>query len=157
MTRYEENTEYTFMESGTTTVTLVVMVGGEITESKEIKVSVYDSHLEMPNAFSPNDDGTNDIYGAKGAHNENAQGHYRSIVEFHAWIFNRWGQKLYEWTDIKGGWDGKYNGQPVKDGVYFVLVKAKGADGKEYNIRRDVNLLRNFNTPENSNNSEGNE
>ena len=37
-----------------------------------------------------------------------------------------------------------YNGKPVKDGVYFVLVKAKGADGIEYNIRRDVNLLRGF-------------
>ena len=65
---------------------------------------------------------------------------------FHAWIFNRWGQKLFEWTDISKGWDGKYNGSPVKDGVYYVLVKARGADGVEYNIRRDVNLLRKKNT-----------
>jgi len=33
----------------------------------------------------------------------------------------------------------------VKDGVYFVLVNARGADGKEYNIRRDVNLIRRHN------------
>ena len=33
-------------------------------------------------------------------------------------------------------------GSPVKDGVYYVLVHARGADGREYNIRRDVNLLR---------------
>jgi hypothetical protein len=32
----------------------------------------------------------------------------------------------------------------VKDGVYFLLCKARGADGKEYNIRKDVNLLRKF-------------
>ena len=77
-------------------------------------------------------------------------GRYRSIVEFHAYIFNRWGQKLYEWTDISSGWDGTYNGSPVKDGVYYVLVNARGADGKVYNIRRDVNLIRNFNSVTNS-------
>ena len=38
--------------------------------------------------------------------------------------------------------DGKYKGKDVAQGVYFVLVKAKGADGKTYNIKRDVNLLR---------------
>ena len=42
------------------------------------------------------------------------------------------------------GWDGKHNGNPVKEGVYYVLVKAKGSDGREYNIRKDVNLLRGY-------------
>jgi len=69
---------------------------------------------------------------------------YQSLVEFHAYIFNRWGQKLFEWTDPSKGWDGTHNGNPVKEGVYFVLVRAKGADGREYNIRKDVNLLRGY-------------
>ena len=43
-----------------------------------------------------------------------------------------------------GGWDGKFNGKDVKQGVYFVLVKAKGADGRKYNIKKDVNLLRGY-------------
>ena len=109
----------------------------------------------MPNAFSPNDDQVNDVYGAKGIakNGSKSSGKYRSIVDFHAWIFNRWGQKLYEWTDIEGYWDGTYNGSPCKDGVYFVLVKARGADGKEYNIRRDVNLIRNFNEVQSSSTS----
>ena len=101
----------------------------------------------MPNAFSPNNDGINDKYQAKSTS--------KSIVEFHAYIFNRYGQKLYDWTDWNnrdGGWDGTYNGHPVKDGVYYVDVKARGADGIEYEIRRDVNLMRNFNVIENSNN-----
>jgi gliding motility-associated-like protein len=72
-------------------------------------------------------------------------------VEFHAYIFNRYGQKLFDWTDITKGWDGTHNGQPVKDGVYFVYVKARGADGVEYNIRKDVNLIRKFNRVETSN------
>ena len=96
---------------------------------------VLTSTLVMPNTFTPNHDEINDIYKAKS---------YQNIVEFRAYIFNRWGQKLYEWTDIDTGWDGTYRGKDVKQGTYFVLVKAKGADGQTYNIRKDVNLLRGY-------------
>ena len=92
-----------------------------------------ESKLVMPNTFTPNGDGHNDIFKAK---------EYRNLSEFHAYIFNRWGQKLYEWTDPAEGWDGKYHGNDVKPGVYFVLVKARGTDDVIYNIRKDVNLLR---------------
>ena len=145
ITRYEENPEYTFTASGLTTATLYERLNNELVDSASINITITESHLEMPNAFSPNGDGHNETYGAKGACHPDASGHYRSIVEFHGYIFNRWGQKLFEWTDVSKGWDGKYNGSPCKDGVYFVLVKARGADGKEYNIRRDINLIRNFN------------
>ncbi len=96
---------------------------------------VLTSTLVMPNAFSPNDDQINDVYKVKS---------YQNIVEFRAYIFNRWGQKLFEWTNIDDGWDGRYRGNDVKQGTYFVLVKAKGADGQTYNIRKDVNLLRGY-------------
>ena len=95
-----------------------------------------ESILQMPNAFSPNGDGINDIYKAKSG--------YQGLASFQAYIFNRWGQKLFEWSDPAEGWDGTYKGKPVKEGVYFVLVKAKGTDGKNYNIKKDVNLLRGF-------------
>lgn len=146
ITRYEENTSYTFTVAGKHVITLNVVQDGDILESKSISITICDSHLEMPNAFSPNGDGINDYFQAKT--------NSKSIVEFHAYIFNRHGQKLYDWTDWqdeKSGWDGTHNGHPVKDGVYFVYVKALGADGTEYNIRRDVNLLRNFNTVDSTN------
>ena len=101
-----------------------------------INVSISESSLQMPNAFSPNGDGINDVYRAKPG--------YKSIVSFKAVIFNRWGQKLYEWDDPAGGWDGKYRGREVAQGTYFVNVTAKGADGREFRIRRDVNLLRGY-------------
>ncbi len=136
--RYEEETTYVFSESGSTVVSLYVTYDSSSDAELigSITVSISTSILEMPNAFSPNGDGVNDIYKAKDTH--------RSIVEFHAYIFNRWGQKLYEWTDIDGGWDGTFNGKDVPDGVYYVLVKARGADGTKYNIKRDVNLLRKY-------------
>lgn len=146
LTRYEENTEYTFTKAGTHNIVVyATFINGNDTiaytqeywdEIGPMRVTISESKLEMPNAFSPNGDGINDIYKAKDG--------YLSIIEFHAYIFNRWGQKLYEWDDPAGGWDGKYNGKDVKQGVYFVLVKAKGADGRTFNIRRDVNLLRGY-------------
>jgi gliding motility-associated-like protein len=143
ITRYDENIELDFTEAGEHTIKLQVRQDDMIVDEDVIIVTISESHLEMPNAFSPNGDGINDLYKAKSNH--------KSIVEFHAYIFNRYGQKLYDWTDINGGWDGTSHGRPVKDGVYFVYVKARGADNVEYNIRRDVNLLRNFNELENGN------
>ena len=138
LVRYEEDTQYTFMESGTFKVTLKTRLTDidEELDSVVIRITISESKLDFPNAFSPNGDGINDVYRAKPG--------YRSIVKFHAYIFNRWGQKLYEWTDPAGGWDGTYKGSDVKQGTYYVLVKAKGADGREYNIKRDVNLLRGY-------------
>ena len=144
--RYEQDTEFTFTDAGTHSIVLyATFVNGNDTiaytqdywaDRGPLTVNISESRLEMPNAFSPNGDGINDIYQAKT--------NYQSIVEFHAYIFNRWGKKLYEWDDPAGGWDGTYKGKDVAQGVYFVLVKARGADGREYNIRRDVNLLKGY-------------
>ena len=137
MVRYEENTEYTFTNAGTTVVTLRTTLNqGEMEiDSIVFPVTVSESKLVFPNAFSPNGDEDNPKFKAK---------EYQSIIEFHAYIFNRWGQKLFEWTDPAEGWDGTYKGKDVKEGVYFLLCRAKGADGRIYNIRKDVNLLRGF-------------
>lgn len=146
--RYEEDTQYTFTESGTFNVVLKTQLdqkGNEL-DSVVIVVAIAESKLEFPNAFSPNGDDINDIYKAKDG--------WRSIVEFRGIIVNRWGQKLFEWRDPAEGWDGTYKGRDVKDGVYFVQVIAKGADGKEYHIRKDVNLLRGY--TERNNSSGGN-
>jgi gliding motility-associated-like protein len=146
LVRYEEDTEFTFTTAGTHCIVLyATFVNGKDTiaytkeywtENTPLTVTISESKLEMPNAFTPNNDGYNDVYKAKSG--------YQSITDFHAYIFNRWGQKLYEWDDPAGGWDGKFHGKDVKDGVYFVLVKAKGADGIVYNIKKDVNLLRGY-------------
>lgn len=145
--RFEEDIEYTFTESGTFNVQLyATFVLGTDTiafpeegEANPIQVNISESKLEFPNAFSPNEepDGFNDIYKAKDG--------YQSIVSFQAAIFNRWGQKIYSWDKLDGGWDGRWNGHLVKDGVYFVVVNARGADGRKYNIRKAVNVITGYN------------
>lgn len=147
LVRYEEDTEVTFTRAGLHKIVCyatfkqgdnVIQYGNEYwtEEMVPFTCTVSESKLEMPNAFSPNGDGINDIYKAKDS--------YRSLIEFHAYIYNRYGQLLFDWTNPADGWDGTYKGKDVKDGVYYVLVKAKGADGRIYNIKRDVNLLRGY-------------
>lgn len=149
LVRYDENTEFTFDESGSFTIQLYIsFVNGddtiEYSQESPFTISISTSKLEIPNAFSPNGDGQNDVFKVKEG--------YQSIVSFHGYIFNRWGKKLYDWTDIDGGWDGKINGHDAKDGVYYVIIKARGADGRKYNLRRDVNLLRGYESSDSTTN-----
>lgn len=147
LVRHEEETDFTFNEAGGHCIALIAyFMNGNDTivkydtdywmDATPIRISISTSKLDFPNAFSPNGDGMNDIYRAKTD--------YQSIVEFKAVIYNRWGQKLYEWNNPAGGWDGTYKGNPVKQGVYYVQVTAKGADGRRFNIKKDVDLLRTF-------------
>lgn len=151
--RYDKDTEYTFKKAGSTKIVCYAIFtknNESINYTKEywddaepITISISESRLDMPNAFSPNGDGINDIYKAKEG--------FQSLVEFHAAIYNRWGQKLYEWTDPADGWDGKFNGKDVAQGVYFCHVEAKGADGIKYKLKRDVNLMRGYNENKSTN------
>ena len=150
LTRYDSDVEIDIETSGTTIIqpkiTYTSTANSEIfweygeDTYEPFRIGLSESSLEVPNAFSPNGDGINDYFNV----------HATSLVSLSAAIFNRWGQKLYSWgLDEVGcddcGWDGTYNGKPVKAGVYFVVVKAKGADGLEYEIRKAVNLLRGYN------------
>lgn len=122
---------YIFNEAGTFTVKLVTEnVYCSHTDSVVIKVS--ESALYAPNVFTPNGDGFNDEFRVA----------YKSIIEFDCWIFNRWGTKINHWSDPQKGWDGTYKGKAVPEGAYFYVIKAKGSDGIEYNLKGDINLLR---------------
>lgn len=139
---YEDSVQYTFDETESYGVKLYVTFTNKNdgssfdVSSDEIRIGIATSTLKVPNAFSPNGDGVHDVLCVS----------YQSIVKFDAYVFNRWGQQLYHWglDEIDGGWDGTYNGDPVKDGVYFILVEAQGADGVKYNVKKAVNLLRGY-------------
>lgn len=139
--RYDEDIDYEFTESGAFVIELnISFVHGtdtlEFVMDSPFTVNVSESQLEFPNAFSPNGDGINDIFKAKEGH--------KSIVSFEAAVFSRWGKKLYEWRDLDGGWDGRSGGHDVPDGAYYLVVKARGADGRNYNIKKVINILRGY-------------
>lgn len=103
------------------------------TDYDTITLSIQDfNDFEIPNAFSPNEDGFNDFYPLMDGRVES----YDIIV------YNRWGEKMFEAKD-NGLWDGKFNNQEVPPGVYFVLLKYKDCrtpDGVE--MRGTVTLFR---------------
>ncbi|NDW12713.1 gliding motility-associated C-terminal domain-containing protein [Bacteroides sp. 214] len=135
-TRFDEETSYTFTTSGTYYVLLQVTD----TESEQTFMSnpfmfqITESELTVPNAFSPNGDGTNDIFKVK----------HKSLVKFNAYIFDRYGKEIYRWnlSNIDDGWDGTTGGKQVKAGVYFILIEAQGADGVVYTHKGDINILK---------------
>lgn len=150
--RNEEKTTYTFTEGGADVTYRVVLyitykheasgVDGE-GEAEPITFSLRGSSLQLYNAFSPNGDGTNDVFRVK----------TQSLLSFRMKIFNRWGQEIVsgnqntlaaEYEDnytYYVCWDGTYRGSHVEDGVYFILVEAEGSDGIKYVRRGDINVL----------------
>lgn len=109
LVRYDEETSYTFVQSGTFTVTLAVsFVQGTDTiayeQEEPFVLSFAESKLEVPNAFTPNGDGINDIFKVKEG--------YRSIISFKATVCNRWGKNFT-------------NGQTSKTAGTDAMVAAK--------------------------------
>lgn len=101
-------------------------------EGSVYPITIGASKLECPNAFSPaNQDGINDEWKVS----------YTSIISFECNIFNRWGIKMATLNNPSQGWDGKYKGKFVPSGVYFYVIKAKGADGKAYDLSGDINII----------------
>ncbi|WP_181358341.1 gliding motility-associated C-terminal domain-containing protein [Taibaiella chishuiensis] len=89
--------------------------------------------LLIPNAFTPNGDGRNDIFQISNFSNE-------KLIDFR--IFNRWGTILFRSTDPKNGWDGTYKGQEQPMGVYGYLICIGYPDGKVETYKGTVTLLR---------------
>lgn len=103
----------------------------DVSERYEINISEF--YWEVPNTFSPGTSpGVNDVFKIK----------YRSIVSFKGWIFNRWGNQIFHWTNPDLGWDGKKGGKYVAPGVYFYVLEAKASDGKMKKKTGSINILR---------------
>lgn len=127
--RTDQDHRYTFMEPGqyraicqvTNTLCPCTVSGDpdcQPADSTEFTIAVSESQLLVPNAFTPNGDGKNDEFRVQ----------YRSLREFHCWVYNRWGHLVYEWTDPAKGWDGTINGRPAAEGAYFYVIRAMGTD-----------------------------
>lgn len=88
----------------------------------------------MPNAFSPNGDGNNDVL--------LAQLNCPGMNDFSMRIFNRYGQRLFDSNEINRGWDGNDHGKPVDVGTYFYFIQYKADNGEVIKKRGDVIVMR---------------
>ncbi len=90
----------------------------------------------LPNAFTPNGDGLNDIFGAIPK--------YDYVSKYHLSIYNRWGQKMFECNDIDCGWDGTYQGNPATKGIYIyhIVYEEISQPGQSKTLEGTVMLVR---------------
>lgn len=86
----------------------------------------------IPNAFSPNGDGVNDVLRVRGA----------CLETLTFMVFNRWGEKVFETNDITVGWDGTYNGDLMNTGVFVYRLEGKTRSGQGYSAKGNVTLVR---------------
>ncbi len=121
----------------TTTFVVVVTdsIGCTYTDSVRvacISVDCGKPNIFIPNAFTPNDDGKNDMLCFSG----------EWVSEFHIAIFTRWGEKVYESDNMSECWDGRYRNNWCMAGVYVYHCRIVCADGQVSQFKGDITLIR---------------
>jgi gliding motility-associated-like protein len=91
-----------------------------------------DYNIYIPNVFTPNGDGNNDVFLVYGT----------GITKLEMTIFDRWGEKLFNSKDQLQGWDGMYKGVLSKQDAYTYLVTYTSLDGKKHEKTGHVTLLK---------------
>lgn len=95
-----------------------------------------DCYMNIPNVFSPNNDGVNDYFMPR-------QLLTKGLVTFSMAIYNRWGQEVFATTSVDGrGWDGRFNGVDQPEGVYVYVIDATFRDGQKEHHQGNITLIR---------------
>lgn len=136
--RYQWNTgattpSITITQPGTYSLTVASRFDCITTESIVVN---RDCYIDVPNSFTPNNDGVNDYFFPR-------QLLAKSLSGFTMQVFNRWGQVIFETTKTNGrGWDGTFNGKDQPSGVYIYQMHVVLANGKQEEYTGNVTLLR---------------
>ncbi len=117
----------------TTDFTLTVNYLQNCAVSETVRVNVGDGEdFYVPNAFSPNGDGNNDVLEVYG----------RGLAKVDLTIFNRWGEKVFDSNNQWQGWDGNYKGIESPAGVYTYYVEATYLNGKTKGKKGTITIIR---------------
>jgi gliding motility-associated-like protein len=107
-------------------------VGGtDITASSEPCETIVPV-IYVPNVFTPNGDGNNDILFVRG----------RGILTLKFFVFDRWGEKVFETTDPSMGWNGTFRGESIDAAVYVYYLHAEFIDGNSVKDQGNITLIR---------------
>ena len=120
------------------TVELITVDGCIVSQEIEIRVDTS-VDIYVPNIFSPNGDGSNDIFWIHGEDNDIM---IESLV-----IYDRWGSQVYETENMpvgesSRGWDGKFNGQDVNPGVFVYLIEIRTSADEVIIKTGDITVVR---------------
>jgi gliding motility-associated-like protein len=126
------NSSFTASEVGVYTVT-VSNICGSNTATSIIDAEDCEFQLEMPNVFTPNGDNLNEYFAPVNA---------KGISEVELLILNRWGEIVFQSSELSIGWNGEHKSAPCSDGVYFWKVHAHDFDGNSYTVHGNLHLIR---------------
>jgi gliding motility-associated-like protein len=122
-----------FPDSGTYSVTLSILskygCADEITKSIRINP---DFAVFIPNSFTPDGDGINDSFGAKGY----------GITEYKMLIFDRWGELIFESYKYGDNWNGKASNKELESEVFVYKITLKDINHKTHQFIGNVNVIR---------------
>jgi len=122
-------------QNGRYTVTATNSCGQSRSDEVNVAFMNCDYCIMVPSAFSPNNDGINDLFAPVS----------RCVLKYYSLqIFNRWGQLVFSSTDIDKAWDGTANGHPADQGTYFYQLETIPIMSKDEKISRkgDIALIR---------------
>jgi gliding motility-associated-like protein len=134
-----QNPTFPYTEPGTYPVALVVKSDRGCTDTLVRPLVVgEDFGIYVPNAFTPNGDGLNDIFQPKGF----------GVVKYEMNIFDRWGEKVFSTTEFEKGWDGTMQSKNdvkygiLEQGSYSWLINATSVFGKSHELKGHVVLIK---------------
>jgi len=133
----DKKSQYTKLHAPTTiTVGAMSNSGCKDSASLAFQVLGLDYTVLFPNAFTPNGDGRNDVFRPLLNIKRGFQVKYFRIL-------NRWGFEVFhQISQLLEGWDGRYQGVPQDNGVYFYYFEIEFADGHKVQMKGDVTLIR---------------
>lgn len=121
----------------TTTYYLTVTQGTNCFNTDSVTVYLRpplcgDPLIFVPSAFTPNGDGLNDMLYVRG----------NNITELFFVVYDRWGERVFETSDLGLGWDGTFRGKPLPPDVYGFYLRCVCEEGQSYFHKGNVSLLR---------------
>ncbi|WP_165779281.1 DUF7948 domain-containing protein [Brumimicrobium salinarum] len=138
----DESIEQPYSQETTTTIYestdfLVFVSDGICTKSASVSVKAYpyvcdEPFIFVPNAFSPNGDGKNDVLRLRSA----------VVADVIFRIYDRWGELVYETNTMHGGWDGTFRGKRLDPDVYDYYLEGHCIDGQEFLKKGNITLIR---------------
>ena len=134
-TSSSSNPVHTYQDTGTYCASLIVTnIHGCVDSTVNCVIIGPQFVLYIPDAFTPNGNGLNDIFQPKG----------QFVTTFTMYIFNRWGEIIYTTNDINKGWDGAINntGPLCQEDTYIYVINATDSKRKQYNYTGRVSLLK---------------
>lgn len=129
-----DNLPFTIQNEGTYILTLVSSNDEGCIDSVSREITVISGVLEVsiPNSFTPNGDGFNDVFKPV----------IKGLEEINLVIFNRYGNQVASWKQETVNWDGSHNGASSPDGVYYYVLMGKDYAGAEVERTGSITILR---------------